>query len=117
MKNFLIKYLFKYHLFRIYIYHPALFLFNFIRYGKLSFKILKTIYKNEVRCPEENTAKKMRASILNAKKKGDSLGGIIESITTNVPVGLGEPIFSSLESDLSKAIFAIPSVKGIEFGS
>jgi chorismate synthase len=80
-------------------------------------KMAKTIYKNEVRCPEENTAKKMRASILNAKKKGDSLGGIIESITTNVPVGLGEPIFSSLESDLSKAIFSIPSVKGIEFGS
>jgi chorismate synthase len=54
---------------------------------------------------------------MNAKKNGDSLGGIIESITTNVPVGLGEPIFSSLESDLSKAIFSIPSVKGIEFGS
>ena len=49
--------------------------------------------------------------------KGDSLGGIIESVTTNVPVGLGEPIFSSLESDLSKAMFSIPSVKGVEFGS
>ena len=59
----------------------------------------------------------MRANILDAKKKGDSLGGIIESITTNLPVGLGEPIFGSLESDLSKAIFSIPSVKGIEFGS
>jgi chorismate synthase len=80
-------------------------------------KMSKLIYKNEVRCPEDKTAKKMKASILNAKKNGDSLGGIIESITTNVPVGLGEPIFSSLESDLSKAIFSIPSVKGIEFGS
>jgi chorismate synthase len=80
-------------------------------------KMAKIIYKNEVRCPEEKTAKKMRESILDAKKKGDSLGGIIESITTNVPVGLGEPIFSSLESDLSKAIFSIPSVKGVEFGS
>ena len=80
-------------------------------------KMAKIIYKNEVRCPEEKIAEKMRKSILDAKKKGDSLGGIIESITTNVPVGLGEPIFSSLESDLSKAIFSIPSVKGIEFGS
>ena len=80
-------------------------------------KMARQIYKNEVRCPDEPTAKKMRAAILNARKKGDSLGGIIESITTNVPVGLGEPIFSSLESDLSKAIFSIPSVKGIEFGS
>ena len=51
------------------------------------------------------------------RKKEIRLGGIIESITTNVPVGLGEPIFSSLESDLSKAIFSIPSVKGVEFGS
>ncbi len=80
-------------------------------------KMAKSIYKNDVRCPDEKIAKKMKTSILNARKKGDSLGGIIESITTNVPVGLGEPIFSSLESDLSKAIFSIPSVKGIEFGS
>ncbi len=80
-------------------------------------KKIKLIYKNDVRCPDENTAKKMKANILSARRRGDSLGGIIESITTNVPVGLGEPIFSSLESDLSKAIFSIPSVKGIEFGS
>ena len=59
----------------------------------------------------------MKSVILNARKKGDSLGGIIESITTNLPVGLGEPIFGSLESDISKAIFSIPAVKGIEFGS
>jgi len=80
-------------------------------------KIKTQIYKNDVRCPETISAKKMKNEILKARKKGDSLGGIIESITTNVPVGLGEPIFSSLESDLSKAIFSIPSVKGIEFGS
>ena len=80
-------------------------------------KMIKSIYKNDVRCPENKTAKLMKTSILDAKKKGDSLGGIIESITTNIPVGLGEPIFNSLESDLSKAIFSIPSVKGIEFGS
>jgi chorismate synthase len=79
--------------------------------------MINSIYKNDVRCPEINTAKKMKDSILDAKKKGDSLGGIIESITTKIPVGLGEPVFGSLESDLSKAIFSIPSVKGIEFGS
>ena len=80
-------------------------------------KMIRAIYKNDVRCPENKTAKLMKTSILEAKKKGDSLGGVIESITTNIPVGLGEPIFNSLESDLSKAIFSIPSVKGIEFGS
>jgi chorismate synthase len=85
--------------------------------NKFNEKMIKSIYKNDVRCPEINTAKKMKISILDAKKKGDSLGGIIESITTKLPVGLGEPIFSSLESDLSKAMFSIPSVKGVEFGS
>jgi len=80
-------------------------------------KMINSIYKNEVRCPENKTAKIMRENILDARKKGDSLGGVIESVTTNVPVGLGEPIFSSLESDLSKAMFSIPSVKGVEFGS
>ena len=80
-------------------------------------KMLKRIYSNVVRCPSEVTAKKMEQSILRARKNGDSLGGIIESISTNIPVGLGEPIFGSLESDISKAIFSIPAVKGIEFGS
>lgn len=80
-------------------------------------KMMKSIYSNEVRCPDNNIAKKMRAEILAARKKGDSLGGIIESITTNLPVGLGEPIFGSLESDLGKALYSIPAVKGVEFGS
>jgi chorismate synthase len=85
--------------------------------NKFNEKMIKSIYKNDVRCPEINTAKKMKNNILDVKKKGDSLGGIIESITTKIPVGLGEPIFGSLESDLSKAMFSIPSVKGVEFGS
>lgn len=80
-------------------------------------KMLKSIYKNEVRCPDGTTAKKMKNAILEARKKGDSLGGIIESITMNLPVGLGEPIFSSLESELAKALYSIPAVKGVEFGS
>ena len=80
-------------------------------------KMLKMIYSNDVRCPNKNTAAKMKKIILDARKSGDSLGGIIESVTTGVPVGLGEPIFSSLESELSKAIYSIPAVKGVEFGS
>lgn len=80
-------------------------------------KMKNSIYSNEVRCPDPKIAEKMRATILAAKRSGDSVGGIIESITTNIPVGLGEPIFGSLESDLSKALFSIPAVKGVEFGS
>lgn len=78
---------------------------------------MSSIYDNDVRCPDPGTAAKMRDAIMRARKKGDSLGGIIQSVTKNVPVGLGEPIFNSLESDLSRAMFSIPSVKGVEFGS
>ena len=84
---------------------------------KIDQKMLKSIYSNVVRCPSKTTASKMEKGILAARKKGDSLGGIIESITNNVPTGLGEPIFGSIESDISRAIFSIPAVKGIEFGS
>ncbi len=77
----------------------------------------KDRYTNDIRCPDNEVAKKMRESILKARRDGDSLGGIVESVTVGMPVGLGEPIFSSLESDLSKALFSIPAVKAIEFGS
>ncbi len=47
---------------------------------------------------------------------GDSLGGIVECRCTDVPVGLGEPFFDSLESLLSHALFSIPGIRGVEFG-
>jgi len=71
---------------------------------------------NDVLCPDQNTAKKMVEEILKAKKENDSVGGIIQCVIQGVPMGVGEPIFSSIESELSKAIFSIPAVKGIEFG-
>ncbi|HKM11921.1 MAG TPA: chorismate synthase [Bacteroidales bacterium] len=49
-------------------------------------------------------------------EEGDSLGGIIECICTNIPAGLGEPFFNSVESLISHAIFSIPGIRGIEFG-
>lgn len=94
-----------------------------VKVGKISMKggfepkMKEMIYSNEVRCPDQNAAQRIRKAILDARKSGDTLGGIIESTTYNVPVGLGEPIFGSLESDISKAIYSIPSVKGVEFGS
>jgi chorismate synthase len=51
------------------------------------------------------------------KEEGDSIGGMIEGIALNVPVGLGEPVFDTLDGDLAKALLAIPAVKGVEFGS
>ena len=52
-----------------------------------------------------------------AMKAGDSVGGIVECTVKNLPAGLGEPFFNSAESLLSHAVFAIPAVKGIEFGA
>lgn len=51
-----------------------------------------------------------------AAREGDSLGGIVECRCTDVPVGLGEPFFDALESLLAHAVFAIPGIRGIEFG-
>jgi len=51
-----------------------------------------------------------------ALREGDSLGGIIECRCTGVPVGLGEPFFDPLESLLAHALFAIPGIRGVEFG-
>jgi len=79
--------------------------------------IRKLRYSNEVRCPDADTAEKMKEAIVKARSDGDSLGGIVECTALNMPVGLGEPVFGALESDLSKALFAIPAVKGVEFGS
>lgn len=75
------------------------------------------IYGNDVRCPDLEAAALMRSAIVNARSNRDSLGGMVESVATGLPVGLGEPVFGSLESDIGRAIFSIPSVKGVEFGS
>lgn len=74
-------------------------------------------YSNEVRCPNPESAELMKQKILEEKAKGDSVGGIVECVTLNVPVGVGEPVFSSLDSELSKALLSIPAVKGVEFGA
>ena len=65
----------------------------------------------------DEAGEKMREAILKAKADGDSVGGIIECAITGVPTGLGGPLFEGVEGKISSAIFGIPAVKGIEFGS
>ena len=63
------------------------------------------------------TAAAMAHYIQETAKAGDSVGGVVECCVTGMPIGLGEPFFDSLESQISHVVFSIPAVKGIEFGS
>jgi len=70
-----------------------------------------------LKCADPEAAREMMKAVEKARGEGDSVGGIIEGMALNVPVGLGEPVFATLEGELAKALFAIPAVKGVEFGS
>ncbi len=75
------------------------------------------INKNPFFSPNKTILKKWEELILFHRKNGSSLGAIIEVRVSNCPVGIGEPIYQKLDSEISKAIMSINAVKGIEFGS
>jgi chorismate synthase len=72
---------------------------------------------NIVRCPDPVLAERMIEKIDEARKAGDSLGGIVGAVARGVPPGLGDPVFDKLEADLAKAMLSIPAAKGFENGS
>ena len=78
---------------------------------------LRDVESNIIRCPDKNAAKKMIKLIKETKEKGDSLGGVIECVIKNPPIGLGEPVFDKLDADLGKAMLSINATKGFEIGS
>ena len=83
-----------------------------------SIKVIReNTYESSVRCPDAKVAKKMEETILKAKSEGDSVGGIVECVASNVLAGVGEPLFDSLDAELAKMLFDIPAVKGVEFGA
>ena len=90
---------------------------------ELTAKIAKSKVKmsevdaNIVRCPDKAAARKMISLIEKTRADGDSLGGVIECVVRNAPVGLGEPVFDKLEADLAKAMLSLPATKGFEIGS
>ena len=77
----------------------------------------KDVDSNIMRCPDKNVSKRMIKLVEDSKNKGNSVGGIIECVIRNAPIGLGEPIFDKLEADLSKAMMSINATKGFEIGS
>lgn len=72
---------------------------------------------NEVGTPDPKAAARMEEAIADARRAGDSVGGVVEVRVDGVPVGLGEPFFDSIESEIAHAVFAVPAVKAIEFGA
>ena len=71
---------------------------------------------NIVRCPDVTAAAKMIELIEQVRKEGDSIGGAAEIVATNIPAGLGEPVFDKIKADLAKALFSLPAVLGVEYG-
>lgn len=72
---------------------------------------------NDIRCPDAEAATQMIQRVEQARKDGDSVGGVIRVVARGVPAGWGEPVFDKLEADLAKAMMSIPAVKGVENGS
>lgn len=91
--------------------------------GKLKLEIpyqqldLNLAEENAVRCPHPEIAQQMFDLIDETRKKGDSIGGVVNCVITGTPVGLGEPVFDKLHAELGKAMLSINAVKGFEYGS
>ncbi|MEC7916078.1 MAG: chorismate synthase [Actinomycetota bacterium] len=69
------------------------------------------------RCPDPNAAGLITTAIDNARKDGNSLGGVVSCVARNMTAGLGEPVFDKLDAELAKALMSLPAAKGIEIGS
>ena len=97
---------------------------SFVRsVGQLSLKQhysqlnLAEIDTNIVRCPDSKMADAMIQLIDSVRKEGDTIGGTIQCVIQNCPVGLGEPVFGKLHAELGGAMLSINAVKGFEYGS
>ena len=83
-------------------------------YCDLDFSLIET---TAVRCPDLALAEAMINLIQRVKKEGDTVGGIVQGIIQNCPVGLGEPLHDKLHARLGQAMLSIPAAKGFEYGS
>ncbi|OFX39425.1 MAG: chorismate synthase [Bacteroidetes bacterium GWA2_32_17] len=84
--------------------------------GCIAKKILKNISIN-AKLIEAGGIRNIDIAIENAIKTNNTIGGIVECVAKGIPVGYGEPFFDSVESVISHLAFAIPAIKGIEFGN
>ncbi len=72
---------------------------------------------NRLRCPDAAAAERMERRLAEAKREGESLGGVVDVRIGGCPAGLGEPVFDKLDAELAKAFMGIGTVKGVEIGA
>jgi chorismate synthase len=84
-----------------------------IKVETVDFNFINT---NPFFCPDESKIEALDAYMRDLKKQGDSIGAKVSVVATNMPVGLGEPIFDRLDADLAHAMMGINAVKGVEVG-
>jgi len=77
----------------------------------------KVIRKNPFFCPDKKSIKLWEKYLLTVRKSGSSCGAVIELRAAGIPVGLGAPIYSKLDSDLASALMSINAVKGVNIGA
>ncbi len=80
------------------------------------YEMRDTVLKSPLFCPDPALEKTMIDLLEETKKEGDSLGGIVEVLTSALPVGLGDPVYEKLEANLAKAMLSLPASKGFEIG-
>jgi len=78
---------------------------------------LEDVEAHPTRCPDPVAAAAMTTLIEDARRDGDSLGGIITCVARGVPAGLGDPVFDRMEADLAKGMLSLPAAKGFDVGS
>lgn len=82
-----------------------------------SYEEKKKIFEKELAFINDKKLRLAAKQIQSVQEQGDSIGGIVETEICGLRAGIGEPIFDTLEGNISKAVFAVPAVKGVDFGA
>ena len=85
-------------------------------YTNINSEELKKLRDMELPLVDPSKEEAMRNTILEAKNKGNSVGGVVECAVVGIKAGYGDPFFDSVESILSHLLFSVPAIKGVEFG-
>ena len=80
-------------------------------------KDIQTLGQTDFAVLDSKKAEEMKAFAEQVASQGDSVGGVLETVITGLPAGLGEPWFGTLDGQLSYAMFSIPAIKGVQFGA